>query len=373
MTHFFDPDGMADEHRENDHDFDEPALRRLLHDAVRDIEPQPQALNRLRQAIPARRARRRQAMVGAAAGVLLVGTAVPVLVHTATGGGLDTANTTNASASQTIGTGRGGQGGNELGGDSGAAAGTLGSDSGASGATGGGKPSASASDASPGTGAAPSGTLAAALPLCARAQLGNGSAQTAVPDSQGRVYGSFTVLNTSNISCTVAGGDQITVAGEGGTDASKIRVVDHTAGDPATGLPGSAALPLILAPGKGYKVEFAWIPAAGGGTTGCSSDTGGGTTSGGTGGSSGSGATTTAGGTGTTGGSTTGSSGSTSTSSTSQNTPTDAGSPSATPAGGDAISLSDIPQQGGPAVASTSIGGACAGTVYSSEPVAATP
>ena len=62
--------------------------------------------------------------------------------------------------------------------------------------------------------------------LCARAQLGNGSAQVEVPDSQGRVYGSFTVLNTSGISCKVSNGGQITVTGGPGTDAAKVRVVE---------------------------------------------------------------------------------------------------------------------------------------------------
>jgi hypothetical protein len=391
MNHSHDPDDMSDENRENDHhhdhhhdydhSFDEPMLRRLLHDAVRDLEPQPQALNRLRQAIPARRAWRRQAMAGTAIGILLVGVAVPALVHVAVSIGQDTANTASTSASRTPGIGRDGYGGNEFGGDSGIPAGALNSGGGGSAPSSSGKPPTSESNASPGASSQPPGTLTAAPPLCARAQLGNGSAQTGTPDSQGRVYGSFTVLNISHISCMVTGGGQITVTGEGGTDASKIQVVDHTAGDPATGLPDARTLPLVLAPGKGYKVAFAWIPAVGG-SGGCSrntsSPTPGDTTLGGAGGAGGAGSSSGAGGTSSSAtspsGNSTDGSGTTSASSTPQNALTDAGSPSPTPtpAATAGISLSHVPQQGGPAAASTSISGACTGTVYRSAPMATT-
>jgi hypothetical protein len=399
MNHSHDPDGMSDENRENahahahahdhahdhgdhnhDHGFDEPMLRRLLHDAVRDLEPQPQALNQLRQAIPARRTRRRQAMAGTAVGVLLVGVAVPALVHAAVsiGIGQDTANTASTSASRTPGTGRDSYGGNEFGGDSGMPTGALssGGGGGSSAPSGSGKPSTRASSASPGASSQPPDTLAAAPPLCVRTQLGNGSAQTGTPDSQGRVYGSFTVLNVSHVSCTVTGGGQITVTGKGGTDASKIQVVDHTAGDPVTGLPDARMLPLVLAPGKGYTVAFAWIPAAGG-SDGCSRDTSD-TTSGGTGGTGGTDSSSGSGGTSSRATSPseniTSGSGTASTGSTLQNAPTGAGSPSSppTPAATAGISLSHVPQQGGPAVASTSISGACTGTVYRSAPVATT-
>ena len=43
---------------------DEEALRRLMKAAVQGIEPTPDALHHLRRAVPARRAHRRQVLVG---------------------------------------------------------------------------------------------------------------------------------------------------------------------------------------------------------------------------------------------------------------------------------------------------------------------
>ncbi|MCZ9347385.1 hypothetical protein NGM37_57770, partial [Streptomyces sp. TRM76130] len=56
-------------------------MRRLLHRAVEEVEPREGALEQLRRAVPARRARKRQAAVGMAAAALLIGTAVPALLH----------------------------------------------------------------------------------------------------------------------------------------------------------------------------------------------------------------------------------------------------------------------------------------------------
>ncbi|MGW4705839.1 hypothetical protein ACWEP1_36530, partial [Streptomyces sp. NPDC004285] len=67
---------------------DELALRRLFQDAVGDLEPSLGSLEHLRRAVPARRARKRQAIVGAAAAAVLIGTAVPAFVHVAASGGL---------------------------------------------------------------------------------------------------------------------------------------------------------------------------------------------------------------------------------------------------------------------------------------------
>ena len=49
------PDGL---------DSDELALRRMLHHAVQQMEPRDGTLDHLRRAVPARRARKRQATVG---------------------------------------------------------------------------------------------------------------------------------------------------------------------------------------------------------------------------------------------------------------------------------------------------------------------
>ncbi|CAM5418148.1 hypothetical protein STANM309S_03678 [Streptomyces tanashiensis] len=75
---------------------DELALRRLFQDAVGGMEPSLGSLEHLRRAVPARRARKRQAIVGAAAAAVLIGTAVPAFVHVAASGGLSAANPVNA-------------------------------------------------------------------------------------------------------------------------------------------------------------------------------------------------------------------------------------------------------------------------------------
>ncbi|MEK8171549.1 hypothetical protein NKH77_25375 [Streptomyces sp. M19] len=78
---------------------DEEALRRLMRGAVDDIEPSANALEHLRRAVPARRTRRRQALVGAVAAVVLAGVSVPALVHVATGGGDSDDRPANAASS----------------------------------------------------------------------------------------------------------------------------------------------------------------------------------------------------------------------------------------------------------------------------------
>ncbi|NED11681.1 hypothetical protein G3I33_09280, partial [Streptomyces sp. SID9124] len=73
-------------------DGDEDALRRMMHGVVQGLEPSEGSLDRLQRAVPARRARRRQALVGAAAAALLIGTAVPAFVHVANSEGSSTAS-----------------------------------------------------------------------------------------------------------------------------------------------------------------------------------------------------------------------------------------------------------------------------------------
>ncbi|MGW2234774.1 hypothetical protein ACWCWE_12330, partial [Streptomyces sp. NPDC001759] len=70
-------------------DSDELALRRMLHQAVQTVEPRDGTLEHLRRAVPARRARKRQAMVGMAAAALFLGTAIPALVHVSNSTGSD--------------------------------------------------------------------------------------------------------------------------------------------------------------------------------------------------------------------------------------------------------------------------------------------
>ncbi|MCM2577734.1 hypothetical protein [Streptomyces meridianus] len=311
-------------------DMDEEMLRRLLHDAMEDVEPTPGSLEEIRRAVPVRRARRRQAMVGAAAGVLLVGTAVPALMHVARSGP-DTGRSATAASSREAGTGTEPSGGTDgTGADSvvPTAAPGEGSPAGAGEKDGGTDPTAGLA----GTGIDPEGTMAATSPTCTRAQLGQGGGTVGQPGQEGKVYGSFRVVNISGSDCTIDGRGSVTAVAQGAAESSGISVVDHTTGDAATGLPDPSANldQLILKPGQAYVVKFAWVPA-GGGPGGCripdSSPTP-----------------------------------SNSSDSAPSEAPTGGDEPESTPAG--SILLSHTPQAGEPVEGSVTLQDACAGTVY---------
>ncbi|WP_234376968.1 hypothetical protein [Streptomyces sp. TP-A0356] len=261
------PDGLGS---------DELALRRMLQEAVRDIEPRDGTLDHLRHAVPARRARKRQAVVGMAAAALFIGTAIPALVHVSNATGSDADPSIAGQASQAQGGTSQGKGPD--GGSSGAA-GSSGTtkekdkdgqkgkeDKGkgaTSGATGGANPTASAQNAPP----------------CTAAQLGRATPTVGAPDSTGTVYGTFRVANVSTASCTVLGGGSVSALAQGAADPTKISVLNHVSGDPATGLPDTAqeVTSLVLKPGGAYEVKFAWVPSGtcpttGGGTGGPSPD-----------------------------------------------------------------------------------------------------
>jgi hypothetical protein len=340
---------------------DELSLRRLLHDAVRDVEPRTGALDRLARAVPARRARRRQAMVGAAAGVLLFGTAVPALLHLATGHP-NRNGAVQASGGLTPGSTPGTLGG-ELPGDP-------------SGRTTTGTGTLPTTGRTGGASAAASMPAIGDTPACSRQQLGDGTAHTDAPDAQGKVYGTFSVVNVSSTPCAVVGAAQLAVTAQGATEPGSIQVADHTTGDPATALPDPANAPaaVVLPPGQAYQVDFAWVPAtAGDGVSGCVTDTAppadptGGDSSGttGTGGDAGGTGTDSTGGTSNSG-------------LLASSTTTDSGGATAPPSSGDdtttsppddGISLASVPPGGGPAAATASIPGACAGTVYQTTPL----
>ncbi|MFI1880331.1 hypothetical protein ACH41C_11705 [Streptomyces althioticus] len=268
------PDGL---------DSDELHLRTLLHRAVQNVEPSDGTLDHLRRAVPARRARKRQALVGAAAAALFLGTAVPAVVHVATTSGSDANPSAVGHASQAQGgTGQGKSAGNgettaggasdEVGGDrkdpakegdkGGASTGTS------TGASEGGDPSA--------------GTTADA-PACTADQLGPATATSAAPDSAGAVYGSFRVTNVSGAACVVDGPGTVSATPQGAADAAKVGTARHVAGDAAAALPDPSleAATVTLKPGGAYEVRFAWVPSetcpvpgdtAGGGTGGPSAD-----------------------------------------------------------------------------------------------------
>ncbi|WP_309063020.1 hypothetical protein [Streptomyces sp.] len=260
-------------------DSDELALRTMLHQAVREVEPSDGTLDYLRRAVPARRARKRQALVGVAAAVLFVGTAVPTVVHVSNSTGSDANPSAVGHAAQEQGGTGGGKGPDDgettAGGASNQVEGTDKDDK---------KDKDKDKDkggASTGTsegateGAGPSAGTAAGASACTAAQLGPAAASSAAPDSTGAVYGSFKVTNVSTASCTVDGPGSVTAAPAGAADPAKVTSARHVAGDAAAGLPDPSqeAMSLVLKPGEAYEVKFAWVPSepcptVGGGTGG---------------------------------------------------------------------------------------------------------
>ncbi|MFJ8939941.1 hypothetical protein ACIRL0_30200 [Streptomyces sp. NPDC102365] len=237
---------------------DELALRRLLHSAVEEIEPSDGTLDHLRRAVPARRARKRQAIVGMAAAALFIGTAVPALVHVSnsTGSNADPSVVGNSSATQgganegkgsSSGSGSGGSGGSSKGSGKGDKKDRTDKGKGGGGGTGGAQPRASVAVASTCT---PSQLAAAA---------GGGT-----PDATGAVYGTFTVTNISTSSCLVVGDGSVAPTAMGAADQSQLMTAMHVAGDAAAGLPDPStyASSLVLPPGGTYNVRFAWVPSA---------------------------------------------------------------------------------------------------------------
>ncbi|MGP3989134.1 hypothetical protein [Streptomyces sp. 3N207] len=249
---------------------EEETLRELLRSSVRGIEPPADSVDRtlehLHRAVPARRAHRRQAMVGGMAAALVVVVGVPALFYggvvPGVGGDdqpLTAASTHGQTRGPDAGVGEKGGKGEER------HHGGKGKDT--------GKGDKGGSDAPPSptggpgdSGADSDETLNASAPTCGSEQLGGGSAQSGAPDSSGTVYGSFRVANVSGDACTVDG-EGVVGASVQGSGGGQVTVVDHTAGDPAPGLgdPAAARDEVVLPPGKAYVVKFAWVPS------GCSS------------------------------------------------------------------------------------------------------
>ncbi|MEU3517447.1 hypothetical protein ABZ770_19505 [Streptomyces sp. NPDC006654] len=264
-----DPDGLG---------ADELALRRLLHTAVDDLAPRDGALDRLRRAVPARRARKRQAAVGMAAAALFIGTAIPALVHVSHSGGTDPNTSMAGQASQAQG---GSAGGKSPDGGTGTAGSSGGPEASRSpgGTKGSGKDESTGSTG--GTKVVPTASAAGTAPVCTSAQLGTPTATVGAPDSTGAVYGTFRVANVSSTSCTVGGPGSVGVLAQGAADATKVFAVRHASGDPAAALPDPTTelTGLVLAPGAAYAEKFAFVPSAtcptGGSGTGGATDPGG--------------------------------------------------------------------------------------------------
>jgi hypothetical protein len=327
---------------------DEEALRALMHDAVRDLQGAPDALDHLRRAIPVRRQRRRQAMVGAAATLVLAAMAIPALVHAAGESGGSAAAPAGVASSQTARPGEDGHA-RPSGGPSGQAA-TSGP---------GGTPTQAHPTTGPGGQVTPSATpteTGSPTPDCSSAQLGQGASSADAPDANGRVYGWFRVANVSGTTCTVPSGGLVHAVAQGSADASRIQVVGHTAGDPATSLPAATDGPVVLKPGEDYEVAFAWVPAVDG-PGGCTPPTtppasptptdtatsSAGGTDAGTGSAAGPGAATGA------------------------DTPQPGSDPTTPPPG--SVALNHTPAAGAPVVDGPVIQNACAGTVYTTSAI----
>ncbi|WP_338677636.1 hypothetical protein V1460_35185 [Streptomyces sp. SCSIO 30461] len=247
-------------------DFDELGLRRMLHEAVDDLAPSDGTLERLHKAVPARRARKRQALVGAAASVVLLGLAVPAFVKVAESGALDPAKPVNAGHGEQAQGGTGDEAGNgtgdmESGGDR---PGQERSRSGEPGPT--TSPDAQASTTaseSPVAQVVPEASIPPTTPACGSEQLVVDGTEVGAPDAEGKVYGAFRIANTSGTSCAVTEAGTVAFHTAGAADAAKISVVDHVAGDAATGLPDPAPEPtaLLLVPAASYEVKFAFVPS----------------------------------------------------------------------------------------------------------------
>ncbi|MEU6846818.1 hypothetical protein ABZ930_33620 [Streptomyces sp. NPDC046716] len=250
---------------------DELALRRMMRQVVEDIEPSDAALEKLRRAVPARRARKRQATVGAVAAGVFVAMAIPAVLHVTNTGSTDHPSIAGNSTATHKGKSEG-AGDKESGGSAGRS-----EERGA----GGKKGEKGDGDKSSGGGATagtdPASTAAASSPACDATELSTPVPTVGQPDAGGAVYGSFRVTNTSAANCTVDSPGSIVTIAQGAANPSAVNVVDHTTGDRASGLPDPASQPaqLVLEPGKAYEVRFAWVPSTpcspggdGGGTGG---------------------------------------------------------------------------------------------------------
>ncbi|MFD8640900.1 hypothetical protein ACFV14_11390 [Streptomyces zaomyceticus] len=250
---------------------DELALRRLFQGAVSGLEPTPGSLEHLRRAVPARRARKRQAIVGAAAAAVLIGTAVPAFVHVAASGGISAAgNPVNAGhgeeAQGGTGTETGVEGGQSSRGPASSVSPSQGAADGSS-----GKPQRPGPGVS-GTGPRQTQGAGSGSLRCGAEQLGVSGAGAGGPDGEGKVYGTFRITNISGQDCVVDGSGVVSFEARGAADPARISVIRHTSGDGGGGLPDPSqeSSSLVLGPSGSYEVKFVWVPSETCPTTGTS-------------------------------------------------------------------------------------------------------
>lgn len=243
---------------------EEQAVRALLHRAVAEVQPAPDALARIRRAVPARRARYRQAWTGAAVIVALTAVAVPTLNGL---GALQLSDGSAPGAAAQAGTEAARSGGGAVQRSTGPAVPVpVPGDGSASPVGASAAPTAAGQSASPSSSAsgpsAPAGATAppSTAPACARTDLGGATVTTGQADATGRVYGAFTVTNVSGHPCLLGDPGTLGAMVSGG---GAVQVVPHTAGDPAPNLPPPAPdSPRLLAAGANYRMVFAWVPDA---------------------------------------------------------------------------------------------------------------
>lgn len=250
---------------------DELELRRMLQGAVGGLQPSEGALDHLRVAVPRRRARKRQALVGAAAAVVLLGTGVPAALHVAGSGGGADANAANAGHGRPVpGDTGGATAGEEAAGNP---SGELGGGSGSTGA-GSGKggtahpdkpqpPTTGTTDGQVTDGTADPATSGPAnLPVCTADQLAATAGPVGRPTANGKVYGTFRVVNISSADCVVEAPVTLGLHANGAADSARIGVAPHTADGPATQLPApsTAVASMALKPSAAYEVKFGWVP-----------------------------------------------------------------------------------------------------------------
>lgn len=371
------PDEVTPEGRAELAELDEQTLRHMLRNVVQDVEPDPEALDRLQRAVPVRR-RRRYVLVGVAAAVAVTGLTLPSMVSGGVVPGLAGESSTTAAAGEHTADPSGGAAPN------GGAQNRLPERQ-----PGTARPPAGSGSDGPSThttpdlgetadSADPRQTLGGVSPTCSRDQLGNAGATAHVPDDAGRISGSFRIVNLSGDSCTVNDPGLLTAEAQGRAQPENIQVLDRTGTeDVPLPPPEQEHDELILRPGEQYQVAFAWVPDAGVDLSGCSaptvlrSGTGVGTASGGTepdGGTESDGTGTGTGtDTGVDGGTDTGVDGGGSGSEGGSGTGEDAdggagGGSSASPES--SVLLGYVPGAGEPRTAEVTLQHACAGTVY---------
>lgn len=252
-----------DDQRPDGLDSDEAELRRLLQQAVSGVEPGDGTLEYLRQAVPARRARKRQFLVGVAAAALFAGTAVPALVHVSGGSGSDADPSAVGHASQA-------QGGTGMGKDRAGGEHTAGGPSDRVESTDRNDPGdrderdgSTGSTTGAGEDPAPPTDTPTRLSVCVADQLSPAVASVTAPETTGTVYGTFRVTNVSTARCTVDGPGSVNVVARGAALVGKVNSTRHVAGDAAPGLPDPSleAARQVLEPGAAYEVRFGWVPS----------------------------------------------------------------------------------------------------------------